>query len=205
VALTGPSGSGKTTAAQVVLRLRPVNDGVAEVVDAPGERTPLSQVVARSWWDQLCWLDQDPVLVPGTLRHNALLFDRAAAVDSSVESAVEGARLAAAAAAAGFEPVLADAAEGWDTLVGRDGLGLSAGQRQRLALVRVLLSDAQLVVLDEPTAHLDGITQDVVVRTLDLLRRQGRTVLVVSHRESLAAHADVVASSTPAVVPGGAR
>ncbi|GAA4361828.1 thiol reductant ABC exporter subunit CydD [Angustibacter luteus] len=200
VAMTGPSGSGKTTAAQVVLRLRTIDDGVAEVVDVDGLRTPLSQLVARTWWDQLCWLDQDPVLVPGTLRHNALLFER-----RSDAHAVDEDRLAAAAVAAGFEPVVADVAGGWDARVGRDGLGLSAGQRQRLALVRVLLADAQLVVLDEPTAHLDGVTQDVVIAALDLLRRQGRTVLVVSHRESLAAHADVVVSSLTFAAPEGAR
>lgn len=75
---------------------------------------------------------------------------------------------------------------------GAGGHGLSAGQRQRLALTRVLLSPAPLVVLDEPSAHLDAGTELVVLDAVRALRAQGRTVLLVAHRAALAAVADEV-------------
>jgi ATP-binding cassette subfamily C protein CydD len=197
VAVSGPTGSGKTTLSQVVLRLRGPDAGTAVVVDADGRRTELCEVTARSWWDQVSWLDQHPVIVPGTLRHNATLYARADQVSQP--------RLDEAARAAGFASVVARSPAGWDTVVGREGRGLSAGQRQRLALVRVLLADAQLVVLDEPAAHLDGISEQAVADTVDALRRKGCTVLLITHRSGLAARADAVVSLAAAVEPEPAR
>lgn len=77
---------------------------------------------------------------------------------------------------------------------GQGGLGLSAGQCQRLALTRILLGDAPLVVLDEPTAHLDAGAEQVVLAALTALRDAGRTVVVVAHRPALIARADHVVS-----------
>lgn len=85
------------------------------------------------------------------------------------------------------------AARGWDAELGRAGRGLSLGERQRLSLARALLSPAQLVVLDEPTAHLDGATETIVLDLLRTLRAQGRTVLVIAHRSRLVEVADDVA------------
>ncbi|MBC7638926.1 MAG: ATP-binding cassette domain-containing protein, partial [Rhodoferax sp.] len=91
---------------------------------------------------------------------------------------------------------------GWRTPLGAGGVGLSAGQRQRLALTRVLLTDAPLVVLDEPSAHLDAESELVVLDAVRALGRQRRTVLVIAHRPALAALADEVVDLSP--VPVGA-
>ncbi|MFC0002525.1 ATP-binding cassette domain-containing protein, partial [Brachybacterium conglomeratum] len=76
----------------------------------------------------------------------------------------------------------------------RRGQGLSLGQRQRLALARALLSPAPVLVLDEPTAHLDGAAEQIVLDLLGELRAQGRTVLVVAHRSRLVEAADDIVS-----------
>lgn len=117
--------------------------------------------------------------MPGTLLENA-------------GGAVPYARLERAAAATGFAPVVEAAPRGWDTPIGDGGAGLSVGQRQRLALTRALAGDARLVVLDEPTAHLDAVSEEVVVRAITALRDEGRTVVVIAHRAAVTAVADHV-------------
>jgi ATP-binding cassette subfamily C protein CydD len=92
----------------------------------------------------------------------------------------------------GFDEVVAELPEGLDTVIGSGGLGLSVGQRQRLVLAKALLSSAPVLILDEPTAHLDAATQDRVLTALDSLRAQGRTIIVIAHREALIARADHV-------------
>lgn len=184
--LAGPSGSGKSTVAEVVLGLRRADTGTAEVVDELGHRTPLPDLEPRSWLDQVVWLGQHAVTVPGTVRENALLFgtDRAGDLD-------------AAARLCGLQAVVDELPDGWDTRVGDGGLGLSAGQRQRLALVRALLGGAPLVVLDEPGAHLDDTTGSVVLDVVQGLREARRTVLVLTHGAALAAVADEVVTLAP--------
>ena len=88
--------------------------------------------------------------------------------------------------------MLATLPDGWATLLGRGGAGLSLGQRQRVALTRTLLARTPLVVLDEPTAHLDAAGERVVLDTVRALRDAGRSVLLVAHRPSLVAVADDV-------------
>lgn len=179
-ALTGPSGCGKTTLAEVLLGLRVPDAGEVSVVDADGHRTRLAEVDRTSWLGQVAWLGQHPTFSPATVRENA----EALAGTSSDHT------LEAAARASGLADVVAALPLGWSTPVGVGGVGLSAGQRQRLALTRVLLTDAALVVLDEPSAHLDADTEVVVLDAVGALRRQGRTVLLIAHRPALAAVAD---------------
>ncbi len=185
-ALVGSSGCGKSTLAEVVLGLRAADAGGVTVVEAHGARTPLQDVERRTWLAQCAWLGQQPLVVPGTLRDNVTLF-----------GPLDAAALDAAAEGAGLSEVVAALPGGWDTRVGTGGVGLSAGQRQRLALARVLAGRAQLVVLDEPSAHLDADTERYVRDAVDLLRREGRTVLVVAHRPSLVAAADQVVDLSP--------
>jgi ATP-binding cassette subfamily C protein CydD len=94
--------------------------------------------------------------------------------------------------------------QGWDTPVGHAGTGLSVGQRQRLALTRALVSTAPLVVMDEPTAHLDAASEAHVLDGLAALRASGRTVVVIAHRSSVLALADdvITVSSAPAPQAG---
>ena len=182
VALTGPSGCGKSSAVRVLLGLARPAPGTVTVRPLDGAPVDLVEVDPAAWARQLVWVPQRPTLVPDTVRANVLLTSPDA----------DAAGLAAAARATGFDTVVARLPAGWDTRVGTGGAGLSAGQRQLLALTRALLSDAPLVVLDEPTAHLDAASEAVVLATIDALRAAGRTVLVVAHRPALASAADVV-------------
>jgi ATP-binding cassette subfamily C protein CydD len=172
--LTGRNGAGKSTALQAIAGLTVPSAG--RVTVAGGDVTDLEP---SAWWRQLSWLPQRPVLVPGTVRDNlALLGD----LDN-----LEG-----ACAAAGFDDVLAQLPEGMDTVLGRGGVGLSLGQRQRLGLARALGSHAAVLLLDEPTAHLDAHTEDRVLRAIVERARAGATVVVVGHRERVVAIGDQV-------------
>ncbi|WP_422114823.1 thiol reductant ABC exporter subunit CydD [Brachybacterium sp. UNK5269] len=182
LALTGPSGAGKTTAVQVLLGLLPADEGRAEVVVPGGTATAVADLDRDSLWEQVVLLPQRPVLPPGTIR----------TVLAAARPGADAAALEAAAAATGLDAVIAE--RGWDADLGRAGHGLSLGERQRLALARAMLSPAPLVVLDEPTAHLDGATEQIVLDLIGALRRQGRTVVVIAHRSRLVEAADDVAS-----------
>ncbi|HWC38662.1 MAG TPA: ATP-binding cassette domain-containing protein, partial [Acidimicrobiales bacterium] len=106
-----------------------------------------------------------------------------------------------AIARAGLEEVVAGLPDGLDTRLGERGAGLSAGERQRVALARAFLMDAPLLLLDEPTANLDGTTEDAVLRAIRRLVK-GRTVVLAAHRPELVAMADRVVSLVPEEVAG---
>ncbi|MCB7137958.1 thiol reductant ABC exporter subunit CydD [Cellulosimicrobium marinum] len=192
VALTGPSGAGKTTAVHVLLGLVRPDHGDVTWTTPDGERIPLADLDPATTWPQVAWLPQRPALAPGSLRD---------AVTDGLD--VDGADLARAARTAGLDDVVASLPDGWDTPVGRGGTGLSVGQRQRAALAAALLGDpasTPLVILDEPTAHLDARGEQVVLDAVRTWRDQGRTVLVVAHRASLVGVADEVVTVASAVV-----
>ena len=199
VALAGSSGAGKTTTSQVLLSLLPADRGAVRVVGPAGDAVDLSQIDPATWWAQIAWVPQRPVIVPGTVLANVIGPDRAAELDGArPEERLP--RLCTAARATGLDEVVSALPRGWRTRVGQGGVGLSVGQRQRLSLTRALMSDAPLVVLDEPTAHLDAASEAHVLEGVEMLRSQGRTVVVVAHRAALLARADDVieVSSRPA-------
>ena len=185
VALRGPSGAGKTTTALVLLGLLRPDAGRVLVEPPDGPAVDLADVDPSSWWAGLTWVPQRPSLAPGTLRDVVLEGRDLSAAD-----------LDAAARTTGLDSVVAALPRGWDTPVGLGGVGLSVGQRQRVALTAALVgatgSTRPLVVLDEPTAHLDARGEQVVLDTVRAWRDAGRTVLVVAHRASLLALADQV-------------
>ncbi|AHK28593.1 thiol reductant ABC exporter subunit CydD [Rhodococcus opacus] len=172
--LTGPNGSGKSTAVQALLGLVEPERGEVRVAGAA-----VSSLDRSAWWAQVAWLPQHPVLVPGTLDENLRLIGEVVDLEQ-------------ACAATGFDEVLAELPDGWNTRVGSGGTGLSLGQRQRLALTRVLATRRPVLVLDEPTAHLDDASERTVLDSLRSLAAAGRTVVVVGHRPTLLAAADRV-------------
>ncbi|MBX4169658.1 thiol reductant ABC exporter subunit CydD [Rhodococcus sp. DMU2021] len=174
-AFTGANGAGKSTALLALLGLAEPSEGTVTVDGRPVAGD-------ENWWSQMAWLPQRPVLLPGTLADNL----RLTGVDP------EATELDDVCAATGFDSVLAELPDGWRTVVGAGGTGLSLGQRQRLALTRTLASPRPVLLLDEPTAHLDEDTEATVLSTLRGLAAAGRTVVVVAHRPTLLAIADEV-------------
>jgi thiol reductant ABC exporter CydD subunit len=176
VALVGPSGAGKSTIASLLLRLAEPTEGriLADDVD-------VATLDTRAWRRQLAWLPQRPSLLRGTVAENIRLADPMAGRE----------RVRAAAALAGADGFVVALPDGYDTLVGDGGRPLSAGQTRRIALARAFLRDAPLVILDEPTAHLDPESADHIAAAIDGYR--GRcTMLVISHRSELAARCNRV-------------
>ncbi|WP_316021891.1 thiol reductant ABC exporter subunit CydD [Actinomyces sp. MRS3W] len=214
VALTGPSGTGKTTTSQLLLTLLRPDRGRIRVVADDGRTVDLADIDPVSWWEQVIWVPQRPVILPGTLLDNLVEAQppaRPASAQPPASPADSTApvphAVARAAAATGFDHVVAALPDGWHTRVGQGGVGLSVGQRQRLALTRALAATAPLVLLDEPTAHLDAASQAQVLDAVTALREAGRTVVVIAHREALVALADDVVTvvSPPAAAAGGER
>ncbi|MEU9129276.1 thiol reductant ABC exporter subunit CydD [Kitasatospora sp. NPDC048540] len=165
-ALTGPSGAGKSTLLAVLLGFTPPTAGSVRIGG-----TDLADLDPAEWRRQIAWVPQHPQLFAGTIADNVRLA-RPDATDQQVRAAL------AAAHATDF----ADPA----AVLGEGGAGLSAGQRQRIALARALLADRPLVLLDEPTANLDGESEAAVVDAVRALG-EGRTVLLVAHRPALLA------------------
>ena len=201
VALTGTSGSGKSTAVEVVLGLLSPDEGRVLVGDVD-----LADVDLETLWSQVAWLPQRPVLEPGTLAAAVGAPPRDALAPTTPfgagpdrgEPVVSTEARDAAAARTGLSEVVATLPLGWDTPLGRGGDGLSVGQRQRVALTRALLHPAPLVILDEPTAHLDSAAEQTVLETVRGLREAGSTVLLVTHRPAVLAVADDVVHVTAA-------
>lgn len=181
VALVGPSGAGKSTLLDVVLGFVAPDEGTVRV-GAPGAGlVDLDSVDRAAWHRQIAWVPQRPYLFAGTIAENVRLARRDA----------DDAEVLAALREAGAEDFTAALPQGVDTVLGEDGAGLSAGQRQRIALARAFLADRPLLLLDEPTAALDGETEAGIVDAVRRLAR-GRTVLLVVHRPALLSVADRV-------------
>ncbi|MEU9604053.1 thiol reductant ABC exporter subunit CydD [Streptomyces sp. NPDC048057] len=180
VALVGPSGIGKSTLLDVVLGFRAPSAGRISVGGVE-----LAELDPARWRERIAWVPQRPYFFAGTIAENVRLA-RPDAEDAAVETALRQ---------AGAYDFVAALPDGVQTPLGEDGAGLSAGQRQRLALARAFLADRPLLLLDEPTAALDGETEAGVVEAVRRLAA-GRTVLLVVHRPALLAVADRVVTLT---------
>lgn len=178
--LAGPSGSGKTSTIYALMRLLPIQSGHLTVRTFEGEEIPLQDIPTEKLWKAITWVPQHPSLLPGSLREQ---------LPPSTDEELE-----AAAAFCGFADVLDTLPQRWDTLIGQDGAGLSVGQRQRFALTRALLAHTPIVILDEPTAHLDAVSEEIVLKAMEALRQKGRTVIAIAHRQALIDAADQVIS-----------
>jgi thiol reductant ABC exporter CydD subunit len=185
VAVAGPSGGGKSTLLSVLLCLTTASAGSVHI----GEMD-LAELDPDLWRAHVSWVPQRPHLFARTIAENVRL-SRPDASDGDVRAVI---------ARVGLSPVVERLPQGLATVLGTGGAGLSTGERQRVALARAFLRDAPVLLLDEPTANLDGQTEEAVltaVRTLMV----GRTVIIAAHRPSLLNLADRVISLEP-VGPG---
>jgi ATP-binding cassette subfamily B protein/subfamily B ATP-binding cassette protein MsbA len=188
VALLGRTGAGKSTLASLVLRFFDPQKGRITI-----DGHDLRSVTLRSLRDQMVLMLQEPILFHSSVRENI-----------AFGAEVGDEEIKAAARRAEAESFILELPQGYDTVLGQDGMTLSGGQRQRLAIARALLRDARIVILDEPTSSLDVATESVVWRNVsDLLK--GRTAIVIAHRLSTARQADriVVLENGGIVEQGG--
>lgn len=167
--LDGRSGAGKSTLIELLMGFVRPQEGriLFNGID-------IAAVSSRDIAERLTWIGQRPVIFAGSLREN-IVFSRPSATE---------AELAAAVRAAAIDTFVTDFPDGLDTVVGEGGFGLSGGQAQRIAIARAFLKDAPLLLLDEPTAHLDPATERAIIAALRELVK-GRTVVLCSHSEAI--------------------
>jgi ATP-binding cassette subfamily C protein CydC len=176
VALTGRSGSGKSTLVNVLLRFWPVEAG--RITIGGVDLTALAQSDARQVFGVMT---QRTHLFNTTLREN-IRIARPDATDAEVEAAARQAHIHA---------FISGLPDGYETYAGENGIRLSGGERQRVALARVLLKDAPVLILDEATAHLDSATERALLTTV-LDAAQGRTVILLTHSRALLDRMDAI-------------
>jgi ABC-type multidrug transport system fused ATPase/permease subunit len=176
LAIVGASGTGKSTIAFLAARLLDPDRG-AVLLDGHDLRTLRLHDVRR----HVVLVEQEPLLLHGTIAEN-IRYVRPDASDDRVRSA---------AANAGIASFVESLPDGYRTIVGERGLALSAGERQRIAIARAFLADPVVLVLDEPTAALDPVSERLVIEGYESVMR-GRTTLLISHRRDLAMRADRV-------------
>ncbi len=182
VALVGPSGAGKTTIAMLVPR---VNETVQGSVRIDGH--DVRDLTLESLHAAIGLVPQDPHLFHDTIRAN-LRFAQPNATDDDLEQALRRARI--------WE-LVTSLPDGLDTVVGERGYRMSGGEKQRLAIARLLLKNPKIVILDEATSHLDSESEVAIQRAFDEALR-GRTAIVIAHRLSTVVDADRIL-----VVDGG--
>jgi ATP-binding cassette subfamily B protein len=176
VALVGPSGAGKTTISQLLPRLYDVQSGSIRINGVDIRQAKLDSLAST-----VGVVTQDAHLFHETIRGN-LLYARPEATEGELASALAGAQIAT---------MVDSLADGIDTVVGDRGYRLSGGEKQRLAIARLLLKAPEIVVLDEATAHLDSESEAAVQLAL-ATALQGRTSLVIAHRLSTVREADMI-------------
>ena len=182
VALVGPSGAGKTTLALLMARVYEAEQGAVRIDERDVRDLTLDSLHAA-----IGLVPQDPHLFHETIRAN-LRFGRPEATDADLEEALRAARIS---------ELVASLPDGLDTVVGERGYRMSGGEKQRIAIARVLLKDPRIVILDEATSHLDSESEAAIQRAFDEALR-GRTAVVIAHRLST-----IVAADRIFVVEGG--
>ena len=174
IAITGTSGAGKSTLSSLIQAHHLPSEGTIFINGVDISQVPLQWV--RS---QIAVVEQTTYLFSDTLRANILIANPAAS-DEDILTALR---------TVGLDDLLARLPEGLDTRVGDKGLALSGGEAQRVALARAFIKDAPILLLDEPTAHVDLESERQILNAIDTVAR-GRTTITISHRGATIAHAD---------------
>jgi ATP-binding cassette subfamily B protein len=174
VALVGPSGSGKTTTTYLVSRLYDVDSGAVEIDDVDVRKIRLA-----SLGEIIGTVTQETYLFHASVRDNI----RYARPDATEEEII------AAATAANIHERVDELPDGYDTIVGERGYKLSGGEKQRMAIARVLLKDPRILILDEATSALDTVSERLIQRAFEGLM-EGRTTIAIAHRLSTILRAD---------------
>ncbi|WP_062076617.1 ABC transporter ATP-binding protein [Demequina globuliformis] len=175
-AFVGPSGAGKTTIVYLAARLHEATDGAVHFAGADVRDLTHASIV-----DEVGVVSQETYLFHATIAQN-LRYAKPDATDAELETACR---------AANIHDQILSFEDGYDTVVGERGYRLSGGEKQRIAIARVLLKDPPVLLLDEATSALDTVSERVVQAALDRAA-QGRTTLVVAHRLSTVRDADVI-------------
>jgi ATP-binding cassette, subfamily B, bacterial len=175
-AIVGPSGSGKTTASYLIPRFYDVDRG-AVCIDGVDVR----DVTLSSLADVVGMVTQEPYLFRGTVREN-LAYARPSATQAEIEQAARDANI---------HDCILSFEQGYDTIVGERGYRMSGGEKQRLAIARVLLMNPRVLIMDEATSVLDYETERLVQEALDRAAA-GRTTIAIAHRLSTVMKADVI-------------
>ena len=176
VALVGPSGAGKTTMTYLIPRLYDPTDGVIRI-----DGHDLRDVTLDSLSSAIGMVTQETYLFHDTIRTN-LTYAKTDATQAEIE---------AAAKAANIHNFIMDLSDGYDTIVGERGYRLSGGEKQRIALARVILKNPRILVLDEATSHLDSESEALIQEALKRVMA-GRTSIVIAHRLSTILAADLI-------------
>ena len=188
VAIIGPTGAGKSTLAGLIPRFHDPWSGRVTV-----DGIDLRDLHLKGVRSQVAMVLQEPFLLPLSIADN-IAYGRPDAPRAAIE---------AAARAANAEAFVRALPDGYDTIIAERGSTLSGGERQRIAIARALLKDAPILLLDEPTSAMDGVTEALVFEALDRLMR-GRTTIVIAHRLSTVARAHrIVALDQGRVVESG--
>jgi ATP-binding cassette subfamily B protein len=176
VALVGPSGSGKTTTTYLIPRLYDVEAGAVEI-----DGTDVRALTLVSLGRAIGFVTQETYLFHASVREN-LLYAKPGATQDELE---------AAARAAAIHDRIMELPDGYDTIVGERGYKLSGGEKQRVAIARVLLKDPRILILDEATSALDTVSERLIQSALERLEK-GRTTIAIAHRLSTILRADTI-------------
>ncbi|HKB27817.1 MAG TPA: ATP-binding cassette domain-containing protein, partial [Candidatus Limnocylindrales bacterium] len=175
-ALVGPTGAGKTTTIYLIPRLYDVDSGAVEI-----DGQDVRHLTLASLGEVVGFVTQETYLFHASVRDN-LQYARPDATQAELE---------AAARAAAIHDRIVELPDGYDTIVGERGYKLSGGEKQRVAIARVLLKDPRILILDEATSALDTVSERLIQAALERLEH-GRTTIAIAHRLSTILRADLI-------------
>lgn len=176
VAFVGPSGSGKTTLTYMLPRFYDVDSGTITI-----DGLNIREIKIEALRSQIGMVTQDSYLFNTSIKENLLFSNPAATEDEMIQ----------ACKTANIHDLIISLADGYDTIVGERGIKLSGGEKQRIAIARVLLKDPRIVILDEATSALDSVSESLIQSAIEPLL-EGRTSLVIAHRLSTILAADCI-------------